>query len=25
VYGFDMYPEGGPAGNRYQSAQVSFQ
>jgi hypothetical protein len=25
VYGFDMYPEGGPAGNKYQSAQVSFQ
>ena len=25
VYGFDMYPEGAPAGNKYQSAQVSFQ
>ena len=25
VYSFDMYPEGAPPGNRYQSAQVSFQ
>jgi hypothetical protein len=25
VYAFDMYPEGGPAGDKYQSAQVSFQ
>jgi hypothetical protein len=25
VYGFDMYPEGAQAGNKYQSAQVSFQ
>jgi hypothetical protein len=25
VFGFDMYPEGAPAGNKYQSAQVSFQ
>ena len=25
VYSFDMYPEGAPLGNRYQSAQVSFQ
>jgi len=25
VYGFDMYPEGAPAGNKYQSAQVAFQ
>jgi hypothetical protein len=25
VYGFDMYPEGAPAGNKFQSAQVSFQ
>ena len=25
AYGFDMYPEGAPAGNKYQSAQVSFQ
>ena len=24
VYGFDMYPEGAPAGNKYQSAQISF-
>jgi hypothetical protein len=23
-YGFDMYPEGAPPGNKYQSAQVSF-
>jgi hypothetical protein len=25
VYAFDMHPEGAPAGDRYQSAQVSFQ
>jgi hypothetical protein len=25
AYGFDMYPEGAPAGSKYQSAQVSFQ
>jgi hypothetical protein len=25
VYAFDMYPEGDPVGDRYQSAQVSFQ
>jgi hypothetical protein len=25
VFGFDMYPEGAPAGNKYQSAQISFQ
>ncbi len=25
VYAFDMYPEGAPPGNKYQSAQVSFQ
>jgi len=25
VFGFDMYPEGAPAGSKYQSAQVSFQ
>jgi hypothetical protein len=25
VYGFDMYPEGAPPGNKFQSAQVSFQ
>jgi hypothetical protein len=25
VYAFDMYPEGAPAGNKYQSAQVKFQ
>ncbi len=25
VYAFDMFPEGAPSGNRYQSAQVSFQ
>jgi hypothetical protein len=25
VFAFDMYPEGAPAGNKYQSAQVSFQ
>jgi len=25
VFGFDMYPEGAPAGNKYQSAQVAFQ
>ncbi|MGA7490498.1 MAG: hypothetical protein WBW74_26550 [Xanthobacteraceae bacterium] len=25
VYAFDMYPEGAPAGNKFQSAQVSFQ
>ena len=25
AYGFDMYPEGAPAGNKYQSAHVSFQ
>ena len=25
VYAFDMYPEGGPVGDKYQSAQVSFQ
>lgn len=24
VFAFDMYPEGAPAGNKYQSAQVSF-
>jgi hypothetical protein len=24
VYGFDMFPEGAPAGNKFQSAQVSF-
>jgi hypothetical protein len=24
VYGFDMYPEGAPAGQKFQSAQVSF-
>ena len=24
VYGFDMYPEGAPAGEKFQSAQVSF-
>jgi len=24
VYAFDMYPEGAPAGNKFQSAQVSF-
>ena len=24
AYGFDMYPEGAPAGNKYQSAQISF-
>jgi hypothetical protein len=24
VFGFDMYPEGAPAGSKYQSAQVSF-
>jgi hypothetical protein len=25
VYGFDSYPEGAPAGNKFQSAQVNFQ
>jgi hypothetical protein len=25
VYGFDMYPEGAPSGNKYQSIQVKFQ
>lgn len=25
VFGFDMYPEGAPPGNKYQSVQVSFQ
>ena len=25
VYGFDMYPEGAPPGNKYQSVQVKFQ
>ena len=25
VYAFDMYPEGAPAGNKFPSAQVSFQ
>jgi hypothetical protein len=25
VYAFDMYPENAPPGNKYQSAQVSFQ
>jgi hypothetical protein len=25
VYAFDMFPEGGPGGDKYQSAQVSFQ
>ena len=25
VYGFDMYPEGAPAGNKFQSVQVRFQ
>jgi hypothetical protein len=25
VFAFDMYPEGAPAGNKYQSAQVNFQ
>jgi hypothetical protein len=25
VYAFDVYPEGAPAGNKFQSAQVSFQ
>jgi hypothetical protein len=25
VYAFDMYPEGAPAGNKFQSAQVKFQ
>ena len=25
VYAFDMYPEGAPAGNKFQSAQVAFQ
>ena len=25
VYAFDMYPEGAPPGNKYQSAQVKFQ
>jgi hypothetical protein len=25
VFAFDMYPEGAPAGNKYQSVQVSFQ
>jgi hypothetical protein len=25
VFGFDMYPEGAPLGNKFQSAQVSFQ
>jgi hypothetical protein len=25
VYGFDMYPEGAPPGNKYQSIQVKFQ
>jgi hypothetical protein len=25
VYAFDMYPEGAPPGNKFQSAQVSFQ
>ncbi len=25
VFAFDMYPEGAPAGNKFQSAQVSFQ
>jgi hypothetical protein len=25
VYGFDMYPEGAPAGNKYQSVQIRFQ
>ena len=24
IYAFDMYPEGGPPGDKYQSAQVSF-
>ena len=24
VYGFDMYPEGAPAGNKFQSVQVRF-
>ena len=24
VYAFDMYPEGAPAGNKFQSAQVAF-
>ena len=25
VFAFDMYPDGAPAGNKFQSAQVSFQ
>jgi len=25
VFAFDMYPEGAPAGNKYQSVQVNFQ
>jgi hypothetical protein len=25
VYGFDMYPEGAPPGNKFQSTQVKFQ
>ena len=25
VYAFDMYPDGAPPGNKYQSAQVAFQ
>jgi hypothetical protein len=25
VYGFDSYPEGAPAGNKFQSAQVKYQ
>jgi hypothetical protein len=25
VYAFDSYPEGAPAGNKFQSAQVNFQ
>ena len=25
IYGFDSYPEGAPAGNKFQSAQVKFQ
>jgi hypothetical protein len=25
VYGFDMYPDGAPPGNKYQSVQVKFQ
>ena len=25
VFAFDMYPEGAPAGNKFQSMQVNFQ